>query len=29
MSNAVKLAKTGKFLAELGICTQLEERYIY
>lgn len=23
MSNAVKLAKTGKILAELGICTQL------
>lgn len=23
MSNAVKLAKAGKFLAELGICTQL------
>ncbi len=29
MSNAVKLAKAGKFLAELGICTQLKERYIY
>ena len=29
MSNAVKLAKAGKFLAELGICTQFKERYIY